>query len=72
MQEIKFVGSFEEVLQESEPSDPRMAAIALLRLPVTRGLEPRYAFVISGVGSEQITRLLGGVIDQLAQKLAPG
>jgi len=72
MEEIKYVGSIEELLDASEPSDPRNTAVALLRLPVTRGLQPRYAFVFAGDAAEHLVRLHASVMEQIAEKTRAG
>lgn len=68
MEEIKYIGSFPEILGASEPNDPRYTVTAIVRLPNTQYLEPRYAMVFAGAAAEQLVKLHAGLAEQIAQK----
>lgn len=67
---VEYIGSFEELLRESETSDPAKTKIGVFQLPVTPMLQPRYCTVFSGPEAAQLQQLVLGWVDQLADHLA--
>jgi hypothetical protein len=70
VQPVEYIGSFDELLKKSEPSDPKFTSICVCQLPVTPTLHQRYCTVFSGPEAAQLQQIVLGWLDQLAEHLS--